>query len=121
MKVELCNLSKFNVELSDKEILDNTKGIIFAIYNMIKQGKPSYTVYLFEDVFTVINSIHENSNYITFQLSTTDKFSSDLVNLLLSHKHKYLEVFNLVHIDENQLILPIKNKRQFYNLTKLLM
>ena len=121
MKVELSNLTELSVELTNQEVLNNTKLLLLTIYDMIKGGHPSENVYLFKDVFTQINSYHKNKNYIKFEIISVDKFSNSVINLLLSYKHKYLDVFNLVHIDNNELILPIKNKRQFYNLVKLLM
>ena len=120
MKVELSNMTQLDVKLSNQEILDNTKEILFTIYHIMKKGEPNYSTYLFNDVFTVINSIHENPNYIKFEITNADQFSYDLIKLLLSYKHEYLKVFNLVHIDNNELILPIENKRKFYDLIRII-
>lgn len=123
MEARFNNISAhklLDIKLSDKEVLDNTKQILFTIYNMIKKGQPTESLYLFNDVFTVIESQHDNKNYTLFRLVFPDEFSHDLIRLLLSYKHDYLKVFNLTHIDNNELILPIENKRKFYDLIRIL-
>lgn len=109
-----------DIKLSNKEILDNTKQILFTIYNMIKKGQPTESIYLFTDVFTVIESEHSNKDYTLFRFVSPDQFSYDLIRLLLSYKHEYLKVFNLTHIDTNEIILPNKNKRKFYDLVRVI-
>lgn len=109
-----------DIKLSNKEVLNNTKQILFTIYNIIKKGKPTEGLYLFNDIFTVIESEHGNKNYILFRLVSIDEFSHDLIRLLLSYKHDYLKVFNLTHIDNNELILPNENKGKFYDLIRII-
>ena len=109
-----------DIKLSDKEVLDNTKQILFTIYNMMKKGNPTESTYFFVDVFTVIESEHSNKDYTLFRFVSPDQFSYDLIRLLLSYKHEYLKVFNLAHIDTNEIILPNKNKRKFYDLVRII-
>lgn len=123
MEARFNNISAYkllDIKLSDKEVLDNTKQILFTIYNMMKKGKPTESSYLFNDIFTVIESEHSNKNYTLFRLVFPDEFSHDLIRLLLSYKHNYLKVFNLTHIDNNELILPNENKGKFYDLVRVI-
>lgn len=120
LRSDISGLKLLDIKLSDKEVLNNTKQILFTIYNIIKKGKPTESLYLFNDIFTVIESEHSNKNYALFRLVSLDGFSHDLIKLLLSYKHDYLKVFNLTHIDNNELILSNENKRKFYDLIRII-
>lgn len=120
LRSDISGLKLLDIKLSDKEVLNNTKQILFTIYNIIKKGKPTEGLYLFNDIFTVIESEHGNKNYVLFRLISIDEFSHDLIKLLLSYKHDYLKVFNLTHIDNNELILSNENKRKFYDLVRVI-